>query len=586
MPMGGGIWAEKQLTFSRVIGLQDPYTVDAWGDPSPTNIPASVAFTTGYVMAWRVAASLVLYYEAARQRTERAIFLVRADTQAILTHPELSQESETMTRSGTDVGVPIVNLLNWSSIAGTAIAVGQIIFPDNPGIPGGKSAQICTTAGTAGTIEPEFSDVPGITTTDGSVTWSSMGAATPPDNAVDWTAISHVNAGTIILPKRPFYLSFATLQQPGMHTFPQTGVPASEGTVIQAANGSFQVCTLSGQTVSNANPMFSTTWGHVTTVGSSEWTSLGMSLPSGTSYFIATTAGTSGPQHLLPPFNETLHATTADGTAVWTCIGSGIIPAGGIPGDVHSATYFATDRGRQSLEYLAALVRAKLLYRSRCIEIGFDCDYARGVGVTTRKTATLHDPRIAGGLALGKVKGAELSVSDTGIAGCRVTIACCAGLSNAVDEVPGDPAYVDAGYVDEGYQWYDNSTIVLPGTTDLGYAPPAYVLSDDGLTFPLSKDMITVVDVFHEGEDVAGAALGSMAMAAQTAMRTTGSLQDDFIKQRDISILQANSLGNLLKVDPWWQEYQFKPVNAGPFHKVYNVKFSNLAVPMGIDLTA
>jgi hypothetical protein len=590
MPMGGSIYKEKVLTWKSQPGFMDPFAVDGNGDPAPVNIPLHYEETTGYIMGWSVAASLVLQYNATRARTERVIFRVAADTQAVLTQPELSQNSEVMTRSGADVGVPILDLLNWNSIAGTAVAVGQIIFPDNPSLPGGKSAQVCTTAGTAGTVAPDFSDIEGVTTVDGSVTWSSLGAATPPENATDWTAISHVAAGAIILPSRPFYVAFGTLMLPGTHVFPQVGLSVSEGQIVQAANGSFQVCTLAGEIPANASPAFSTTWGTVTAAGSSQWTSLGMSLPSGTAHFMATTSGTTGALYLIPPFDETLHATTSDGSVTWTSIGSGIIPAGGIPGDVHTATYFATDRGRQSLEYLAALVRAKLLYRARCIEVAFDCDYGRGVSVSTRKTATLHDPRIAGGVALGKIKGAELSVSDSGVAGCRVTIACCAGKGNAVEEVEGDPSYVAAGYVDDGYQWFDNATIVLPGTTDLGYAPPAYTVVDDGLTFPLTRDMITAIDVWHEGADVSEAALTAMADAANLAQQPLSRLDGltpldaQYRRQQQITLLQANSLPKMLKENPSWQEFQFKPVNGGPFNKVYNVRFSDLSVPMGIDL--
>lgn len=568
VPMGGQIAAQRILTYDQQIGYLDPFTVDANGDPAPTNIPPKYNDSTGYVLSWSVSAALTLKYEAQRSRTERAIFLVRADTQPVLTHPELSQESEVMTKSGADVGKPIINLLNWTTIAGTAISLGQIIFPDNPSIPGGKSVQICVTPGTAGTVEPNFSDIPGFTTNDGSVIWSSLGVATPPDNAVDWTAISHVNAGAIILPKKPFYVSLSTLLLPGTHTVPPSAVPIAEGTYIQNNDGSFSVCTFAGVMGPLGN--------------SAIFTSLGNHLPSGTTFFIATTAGVTGPKWLIPPFNETLHATTTDGSVVWTCIGSGDIPVGGVPGDTHSPTYFATDRGLASLEYLAALVRAKLLFRARCIEINFDCEYGRGINITTRKTVTLHDPRIAAGIAVGKVKGTVLTVSDTGVANCTVTLACCAGKGNAVDEASGDPTYVANGYANEGYQSHVNVTVVLPTTTDLGYAPPVYVVSDDGISFPLTREMIVVTDTYHQGKDVSGEALEAMAKSAELGKPQLG--MTDYARQRAQIMLGANSLANLLKANPSWLEYQLKPVNNGPFHKVYNIKFTNLTVPMGIDL--
>ena len=42
-------------------------------------------------------------------------------------------------------------------------------------------------------------------------------------------------------------------------------------------------------------------------------------------------------------------------------------------GDVRRRSYFPTERGLRSLEYLIALARAHLLMRSRAVEIEFDC---------------------------------------------------------------------------------------------------------------------------------------------------------------------------------------------------------------------
>ena len=258
---------------------------------------------------------------------------MRADTQPVLVDPLVSQDNETITGGGADVGVPIINLLNWTSIAGTSMEVGQIIFPDNPNVPGGQSIQICVVAGTAGTVEPVFSDVPGLETADGTITWSSLGQATPPDNAADWTAVSHVNAGTIILPKRAFYIQYNDLTAPMRHSpYHQRiyNVAVSEAQIIQMPDGSFQVCTISGTLTAQGRPP-----------GSAVLVTLSK-LPSGTTYHIATTAGVTADRSYmsLPPFNKILHGTTTDGTVVWTCIGSGDIPAGGIPGDVHAATLF------------------------------------------------------------------------------------------------------------------------------------------------------------------------------------------------------------------------------------------------------
>ena len=570
MPMGCAIAARGNLTFDARNGYLDPFHKDSEGDYSPINHPPWHNETTGYVLNWHVETSLVLEYSAERPRTERVIFLVRADTQPVLVDPELSEESEVISISGADVGVPIIDLLNWTTISGTAISVGQIIFPDDPEIPGGQTVQICTIAGTAGTTSPAFSDVPGVTTVDGTVTWSSLGVASPTENAVDWTPVSNVNVGQVILPKRPFYTTYEALIAPGLHRFPPTGVAVSEGTYVQMGVGDFSVVTLSGMIGGSTDSAVLETTG----------------MPSGNVYFIAVQGGVTGPEHVIPDFSETLHAQTTDGTVIWQCIGSGEIPVGGVPGQTLSPTYFATDRGKKSIEYLGALVRAKLLYRSRCVEISFDCDYLRGVDISTRKTVTLHDPRIAGGIALGKVKGAELYVSDTGLAGCRVTIACCVGYGDAVDESEGDPTYAADGYVDDGYQEYENVVTVLPTLTDLNYAPPVYTVADDGITFPPTREMVLVVDAVHGDQTgVAEEALASMKAAANVQPKPgiSDPLESDYQRQREQALLAANSLPKLLKEHPIWQEFQIKPLNM-TFSRVYNVKFSDLQIPQGIDL--
>jgi hypothetical protein len=598
---GGGmssiIKAEYQSGFiDPGFVVTDEKTGEILAEHETVLISPSVQETTAYVLGWNISTALILQYKAEQERTERIIFLVRADTQPVLVDPQLDQNSETINKSGTDVGIPIINLLNWTTVSGSHVEIGQIIFPDNPKIPGGKSVQIAVTEGTAGTVTPAFSDIPGFTTNDGSVVWSSMGVASPPENAVDWTANSHVNLGQMILPSRPLYTSWFNLTQPARIALPpssfliandaaQTGVATvSESTVIQASNGSFQICTVAG-TGQLQEPAFSKVWGTKTIDGSVEWTSLGMSLPSGNTYHVATTAGITNPTpHVIPPFNESLHGITNDGSVQWTCIGAGDIPVGGLhQGDVWASTYFAQDRGRESLEYLAALVRARLLYRARCIQIDFDCEYGRGVGLTTRQTVTLHDPRIPGGIALGKVKGTVLTVADTGIAGCKVTLACTAGKGNAIAEDNGTPSYVVNGYVDDNYQQHDNVIAVLPTTTDLGYAPPVYTPSNDDLTFPLTKEQVLMVDRLHVGSQYLAvtSAFNSMKQAqAGIAAPVEINMAHSISEQR----INLNTVPRALQLNPIWQEFQIKPVIGQTFNKVYTVQFSNLTIPKGIDL--
>lgn len=578
----GSVWASVVISEVSQTGIVDPFAVDGDGDPSPLNLPATYNSTTMYVMGSRISGSMTLQYVAERPRTERVIFAINADTQEVIVNPTLDQNSEVLTMSGADVGTPILDLLNWSSIAGLAVVVGQVIFPDNPSTPGGRSIQIATVAGTAGETEPNFSDVPGDTTIDNTVTWSSLGAASPPDNARDWTAVSYVNAGTIIRPKYQFYVTYALLTAPGRRSHNQSLVAVHEGQIIKASNGSYQVCTLGGET-SLTEPAFSTTWGVTTLSGSATWTSLGTHLPSGTTYQLCTTAGITGSLYVIPPFSETLHATTTDGAAVWTCIGTGVIPIGGAPGDVTSPSYFTKDRGLRSLEHLALLVRAKLLYRARCVEISFDDNFVTGVDLSTRKTITLHDPRIAGGVALGKIKSVDITASESGTL-CHVTIACLVGKETAVTGADGEPTYVDEDYVESDYQIYENNIVLLPSGTDVSYTPPVYQVTDDGLVFPLTYDQVVLVNEIRGNTTAQMNAIQAALSSLQTQQQgNTGTNPFAFSLPPTPNI---QSITAAVKAHQVWLELQLKPVNPGSFHAVYNVKFSDLHMAKGIDLEA
>jgi len=144
-------------------------------------------------------------------------------------------------------------------------------------------------------------------------------------------------------------------------------------------------------------------------------------------------------------------------------IGTGDIPAGGTPGNVWARSYFPSERGKRSLEYVMAVQRAHIRKRARAVEIEFECPFETGVNITCRKTVTLHDSRIPGGVALGKVTRAVLSADgDTGEVKCHVTIGCAVGKGNAVTTVAGTPVHAAAGYAQSGYQKETGAIVVLP----------------------------------------------------------------------------------------------------------------------------
>ena len=144
-------------------------------------------------------------------------------------------------------------------------------------------------------------------------------------------------------------------------------------------------------------------------------------------------------------------------------------------------SYFPTERGLRSLEYLIALARAHLLLRSRAVEIEFELPLrARDRTVLPQERARLR-PAAAG--RPGGRQDHRLSFSVDGDSGAMigsVTIGCAVGYGGAIEQVDGEPVYVDDDYVENDYQAHDGNVVVL-GPGDVGYSVPIDAVNDDGL---------------------------------------------------------------------------------------------------------
>lgn len=164
-------------------------------------------------------------------------------------------------------------------------------------------------------------------------------------------------------------------------------------------------------------------------------------------------------------------------------IGQAIDPGGTKPQSSSAlSSYFMTDRGQQSFEYLVLLARAKLLARARCVIVKFVCPWDFAISwLSCRVSVRLFDDRLPGGGCIGKVTGYVLSWSDQGIS-AEVTIACSVGRGGSVTATAGQPTYAAGGYIDPGsnYVAFINGTIdLVPGElTYLGF--DNFTIADDG----------------------------------------------------------------------------------------------------------
>ncbi|RWF44303.1 MAG: hypothetical protein EOS65_02695 [Mesorhizobium sp.] len=237
-------------------------------------------------------------------------------------------------------------------------------------------------------------------------------------------------------------------------------------------------------------------------------------------------------------------------------------PLGALPiGDVRNRAYLPTARGRQSLEFLICLARRVILERARAIAITFTVPFNVGIDLSLTKNARIADLRLPGGEATGKIIGYSLTATN-GQMQASVTIGCSVGNGNTVGTLTGAPVYVDAGYVDEGYQIHDGQTY-MPIAGEVTYEEFGSILpNDDGIDF-FVMDPATLVE----------------QITIINPLPTQRAVLNAF--KPDISAA-VNALNQVFtEVDG-----DFKPLKGGPFITDYPITVSALMAIKTIDLEA
>jgi hypothetical protein len=247
-------------------------------------------------------------------------------------------------------------------------------------------------------------------------------------------------------------------------------------------------------------------------------------------------------------------------------LASPIDPYGDIPiGDVRRRTFFATDRGAQSIEYLIALMRARLIARARCAEVTFETDFWTAVdnGVSLRKNLVMIDGRFPDGQVAGKIIQYRLSLDGSdGAMLAEIKIGASVGRNGTIAPIPGVGVYANAGYAKSGYQRETGGHIV-PFASDVAYIPiNGLQANDDGVDL-LSFTKANIIKSLVK--------------------------EHSFTEQRAHmahSVEQPSNAFDLLNEVPTTFTLTMLPVTGGPFQTEFIVETTDLKIPRTINLEA
>lgn len=254
-------------------------------------------------------------------------------------------------------------------------------------------------------------------------------------------------------------------------------------------------------------------------------------------------------------------------------------------------SYFPSDRGKLSIENGILQARAILRASARCVDLSFDCTFARGVNLSCRKNVLFHSSLFPGGQVSGKVTSYTLQGDGNGgNLRAKITAGCAVGKGNSVAAVDGTETYVDPGVLDPGIGAVIGDTILVAGEPDVGYGSPVEGPNDDGLVFPLSRSDIVISEVITGDIATQEAAIQSAFVSEQLIAQLGGqpapNEQIALENLQAIAQASANSVANAIKNSPIKMDLTLRDLSQGGFETVYDLPITKLAIAKQIDLAA
>lgn len=247
-------------------------------------------------------------------------------------------------------------------------------------------------------------------------------------------------------------------------------------------------------------------------------------------------------------------------------VASPIDPGGTLPiGKALRRMYLPTDRGSKSIEYLIALARSRLIAAARCVRATFEVSFhdALEVGLSLRKSGVLHDNRLPGATAGGKITSYQISGNgDSGEFRATVTLACSVGRGGSVTAQGGTPTILEEGCVERSVQRYEGE-YVLPYAGDVAYSPLLGMQPiDDGYNFETLRPSDVVKNVVKTND---------------------ASVQESIIPA---AATEPKDVIDILNQFPCTWEFILKPIESGPFDRTLDLLTTDLKIPKTIDLEA
>ncbi len=235
--------------------------------------------------------------------------------------------------------------------------------------------------------------------------------------------------------------------------------------------------------------------------------------------------------------------------------------------DLRRNTYFKTDRGQQSFQYLLMLAVSTLLKSARMVAVKISTDWNSLFDATCRKNIFLTDRRLFGGEATGKItEYSFIGDGDRGEFMANAILGCTIGNGNIVSPTDGTPVFVNTDYIDSGYQQETGAQIsVIDSVLTYESFDDFVITDDDGLDlFNMTpENVVTSLQILGGFEE--------QKNAIDTAVDNNSKYGDPV---------------TALSLTPTRVEMYLVPVTGGPFASEYSVIVSRLAVPKTIDLGA